>query len=400
MTTEGLPSLPHAIYFDANALIRIPHTLRDRSFQKVVEFAKEYGIKLVLPEVAWFEWLHSLAEKLRTCLTRIENDAKYVTSLLGRSVLDYRKPDIEEAVVELFDRHTDRVKAAGFQIAKTPNLETGELLIQAILKQRPFQSGGKGSRDVVIVETAAQHAVEEYEGPRILLISNDKVVQRSSSRFKDRGVDVVICPAEKALDELYASLSEVVKSLRETVKKTHELAEEAALKFLSKHQASVFKFITASEISLDSLESKLKEVRPYGFPNIQRLDAVRPIKVASASPGFPSLGGDLPPGRYPFQFDVEVEFDLTIKYPLGRLLVDRRSIPLDRPVSVDELPRSSAPTRDFESESMTLVCDIRVEATVSAEGARDRSYKDLEMTEVWLWELKKQGYLDPRLAYA
>lgn len=385
MTTEKLPWLPHAIYYDANALIRIPHTLQDPSFEAVVGFAKEYRIELFLPDVVWFEWLHRLFEKLQHRLTEIEKHAKHVESILGRPILDYERPDRDKVLAELTEKQMDRIRAAGFQMAETPNLEIAELLAQAITKQPPFQSGGKGFRDAVIVETAARHAAGKYDHPRILVISNDNAVQESTSRFKDRGVDVVICSAEKALDVLRASLSEAVT-------KTYELAKEAAIEFLSKHQDSVFKFITASEISLSSLESGMKEVCPFGFPTIRRLDAVRPIKVASALPGFPPLGVELPPNRYPLPFNVEVEFDLTIDY----LMVgstDRRSIPLGRPVAVEELPSSSRPNRKLEPESVTLVCDIRVEATVSTEGARDRSYKDLQMTKVWLSEVKNRDAL-------
>lgn len=382
MTTDKLPWLPHAIYYDANALIAIPHTLHDPSFEAVVAFTRDHHIELVLPEVAFYEWLHSLAAKLEVRLARIEDDAKYVASLLDRPMLDYRKPDTKKVTAEFMDKHEERVKAAGVQIAATPMLEINQLLVEAVLKVLPFQSGGKGFRDAVIVETAAQHAAGKYDNPRILLISNDKAVQQSERRFKDKGIVAVICSAEKALGVLHDSWTEAFKT-------NLALLEKAALEFLLEHQDSVFEFITTSEIGLSGLESMMREVRPTGFPRIRRLDAVRPIKIVSASPGIPSLGVQLPPDRFSFPFDVEVEFDLTIEYPFGGTIIDRRSIPLSRPVSIEEVPQPSPLVREPALETMTMTCDIRVVATVSSEGAEDLSYKDLQMTEIYPWRAEK-----------
>lgn len=384
MTTEKLPWLPHAIYYDTNALRKLPHTLHDPSFEAVVGFAKEFNCKLFLPEVAFDEWLHALVENLKNCLERSQNNAKFLESLLDRPVLDHKKPDVGKIVAEFRAKHVERVKAAGIQIAVTPKLEIGSLLAQAVKKVPPFESGDKGFRDAVIVETAAQHAAGNYDNPRILLISDDKAVQNSKRRFTDRGIVAVICSAEKAMDVLNESLTEAVKVHRKFI-------EKAALEFLTEHQESVFEFITASEIELSSLESKLNEIRPIGLPKIRRLDAGRPIKIVSAEPGGLHLGGELPPDRYPFPFEVEVEFDLTIEYLLLGAPVDRRSMPLGHPVNVEALPHSSPIPREPALESMTMVCEIRVEATVSTEGAEGRSYKDLQMTKIYPWRVVNQN---------
>lgn len=378
MTTAKLPWVPHAIYFDTNALRKIPHTLHDPSFEAVVGFAKEFNCKLFLPEVAFDEWLHALVENLKSCLVRSQNDAKFLESLLDRPVLDHKKPDVEKIVAEFREKHVKRVEAAGIQIAATPKLDIDSLLTQAVEKVPPFESGDKGFRDAVIVETVAQHATGNYDNPRILLISYDKAVQKSKRRFTDRGIVAVICSAEKALDVLNESMTEAYKEFRAFI-------ENGALEFLLDHQDFVFEFITTSEIGLSGLERMMREVRPIGLPRIRRLDAVRPIKIASASPGFPSLGVELPTDRFSFPFEVEVEFDLTIEYPLGRTVADLRSIPLSRPVSIEELPHPSPITRGPELETMTLKGDIRVEATVGIDGSKDQTYKDLQMTKIYPW---------------
>jgi hypothetical protein len=127
------------------------------------------------------------------------------------------------------------------------------------------------------------------------------------------------------------------------------------------------------------------------MPKIRSVEAVRPIKIVSASPGLGTLGKGLPPDRYAFSFDVAVEFDLTIERLLGWLGVDRRMVPLGRAVNVDELSPPWSPFGKAEPERITIACDVSIEASVRAEGAKDGSYTDLVMTEAWPWRTRRPG---------
>ena len=270
MASGGLKGLPHAIYFDANTLIGVNHTLKDPSLEAIISFATKYGIELVIPQVAWLEWLWSLFEGCQRRLNRLDDDVEYVGSVLGRSELQVKGIDRDSLLEKIGNAHEERAKDAGLKIIPMPDLKMRELLIEAIRKKGPFKSGGKGFRDAVILETAARHAADTYKNPVVLVISNDKAVQQSVKRLEEKGLRAAICSTKEALNVLNDALDRARKEVA-------RLDEEAALRFLEKHCDEVFDFVRKAQVWLTGLKHRLYEAYKIGQPRLLGIEAVRPI---------------------------------------------------------------------------------------------------------------------------
>lgn len=377
MASGKLPWLPNAIYFDANVLVKVPHSLKDPTLQAVAAFAKKFKRDLIIPEVAWQEWVRSLNEGCEIRLKRLADDAKHVGSVLGRNGLQVEALEWDNLFCDINKAHTERVEGAGFKIIPTPDLDVRELLAEAVCRKVPFEPRDKGFRDAVILETAGRHAKKTYEEPVILFISDDKAVLRSVKRLQEKDINAVICTPAEAATVLEDSLNTAQKEIERQ-------DQEAALKFLNEHLGEISKFVKKSQIPLRSLERRLQKDY-FGVSLIKSIDGVELRKVQSASPGSPILRRDMDDDRYPFGFTIEVHFRLGVDMQNPANLFSGPSVPLDQPTTVSDLPRFEEPW--MVHQEIAFDTSVYVDATVSTEGVETREFKDLQLVEVWTGDL-------------
>jgi hypothetical protein len=348
MPTTKLPRIPDAIYFDTDSLRSLPCSLDEPWIETVIAFSKKYGTQLVIPEVAYKEWVHALVE-----------------------AIDQRRlPDTLASI------HRRRIGAAGFAVVPTPDLGLDQLIDEAIGHISPFEKGDKGFRDTVIMETIAGHAASLGDAPVVLVVSKDAAIQRSGQRLADRRVVGAITAPDEVLDLLDAAYRATLTTIRRE-------DAAAALRFLQGQEAAIFEFVRRAQVSVRRLQERFRKKQEPEQPEIESVDGCRPIRVTSARPGFPTIEEGLPPDRYPLPFSVEVEFDLRYRSVDWQQVLGGPTIPLDRPVLLKDVPRFGSLYLP-DVQTATFRTEMRVDATVSAEGAEQREFKDLRMTFVWL----------------
>ena len=190
MTDYVWKHLPYAIYLDTNSLRSAGPNLDASWINELLSITNEYGISVCISELVLAEWcehiigvLEGNRQKLLISITLLKH--------YGISVPDIKPSEISlPGKAQLIGVVSGMMKAAGFDIIPNWDAPLSRLLSEAVARRPPFDQGGKGLCDAVILETYAEHAKENFTQARVLVISNDGAVKRSERRFKDREIAV------------------------------------------------------------------------------------------------------------------------------------------------------------------------------------------------------------------
>jgi hypothetical protein len=112
----------------------------------------------------------------------------------------------------------------------------------------------------------------------------------------------------------------------------------------------------------------------------KRLEPVKGVRltgIASAFPGLDKSEELRAAGRYPLNFSVGVDVDVTVSEPsLGSLGFGGPVVSVDNPTKIETTPWEGD-ARVYSDA--TLRRFIQVEATVALEGAGEQEYRDLKI---------------------
>jgi len=385
MTEYVWRHLPYAIYLDTNVLRAAGPRLDAPWINELLSITTTYGLNLCISELVLAEWcehitgvLENNRQKLLSSITLLEH---YGISVPGI------KPD-EIALPEkkgLTAMVSDKLRAAGFNVIPTWEAPLSQLLADAVAKKPPFDAGGKGLCDAVILESYVQHARDSLAEPRVLVVSRDAAVKRSGDRFKDRGIVVDFMDEQNIVEKLKSLLNDEVAAFIE--KKKTRLRE-----YILTYEAAILDFVRKTPLKvtdwmLNPLFAK-EEDRIYG--TIESILSVKPTKITDVIGGAPTYGEETAQDRYPVRISVELELDIVVsEYGLGLntfglsgqtraivqpdMLDSSSPVPLER-AGLDLRPREITKTikrdvtvlatLDAEKEKMGILDDFRIEKTV------------------------------------
>ena len=370
--------LPYAIYLDTNALRSAGLNLNASWINELLSITNEYGISVCISELVLTEWCEHVIEVLeksrQTLLSSIALLKHY-----GISV-----PDIEPSLpgkAQLVGVVSGMMKAAGFKVISNWDAPLSRLLNEAVAKRPPFDKGGKGFCDAVILESYAEHAKGNFAEARVLVISNDGPVKRSSERFEDRGITVefvgeleIVGKIKSLLnDELAAYLEDKKSRLRDYV-----LAyEPKILDFVGK---TPFK-ITDWMLFVPSFGEPTDQING----TIEAILSVRPVRIIDVIGGAPIYGEKTAQNRYPIQIFVEIELDIVVnEYDFGlggfgqaRAILQPNLVDSTSPVTLDRTfawkPRET---------NKTIKRSLTVLATLDAEKEKDDVFDDFRIEKI------------------
>ncbi len=182
--------LPYAIYLDTNVLRSAGPRLDAQWINELLSITNKYGISLCISELVLTEWCEHIIEVLES------NRQKLLSSISLLKHYDIQVPDIKPDEVnlpektQLIELVSQKLEKAGFDVVENWDAPLSQLLSEAVEKKPPFEQGGKGLCDAVMLESYVKHAKENFTEPRVLVISNDAAVKRSEDRFKKHGITV------------------------------------------------------------------------------------------------------------------------------------------------------------------------------------------------------------------
>jgi hypothetical protein len=275
------------------------------------------------------------------------------------------------------------MKAAGFSVIPNWNAPLSRLLNEAVVKRPPFDQGGKGLCDAVILESYAEHARENFAKARVLVISNDGAVKRSEERFSDREIVVDFVGKSEIVAKLKSLLSDELSTYLEA-KKSKLTA------YVQAHEPEILDFIkkTPLEITDWTINPPSGELNDRIIGTIESILSVRPVRITDVIGGAPTYGEETAKDRYPVRISVEIELEIVVTEPgslLGLLGPQARAIV--QPNIIDSASPVSLEKKTYEWKPREIVKTIRrlltVLATLDAQKEKDDVFDDLRIEKVF-----------------
>lgn len=382
MTEYVWKHLPYAIYLDTNVLRASGPRLDAPWINELLSITTKYGISLCISELVLAEWCEYVAGVLENNRQKLLSSVDLLEHY-GISVPEMRRQQIDLPEKKLLNAMvSEKLKAAGISVIPNWDAPLSELLADALVKKPPFEEGGKGLCDAVIVESYAKHAKDNFAQPRVLMVSRDSAVKRSGDRFKDRGVAVDF------VDE--QSIVEKVKSLlKEEVTASIEKEKARLREYVLSHEGKVLDFVRKTPLRvtdwmLNSPFTAIGEDHVDG--TIESILHIKPTKITNVIGGAPTYGEERTQERYPLRISVEVELDIAVTeygFGLGAFGKTRAVV---QPDTLNGSTRVSLEAPGFDWKGREVIRTIRrnltVLATLDAEKEKKGVLEDLRLEGV------------------
>ena len=275
------------------------------------------------------------------------------------------------------------MKSAGFDIIPNWDAPLPEILNEAITKRPPFEQGGKGLCDAVILESYAEHAKKNFAGSRVLVVSKDAAVKRSAQRFSDREIIVDFVNESEIIAKLKSMLSDELAAFLETKKlklKNYILA----------HEPDILNFVKKSPLEITDLTINPPSSTLYDgvFGTVDKILAVKPIKVIDVIGGAPTYGEETAKDRYPIRISVEIELEIIVTEPgFGGGLLRTQYKAIVQPDTLNSTSPVAMEKKGFDWSpreiNKTIRRAITVFATLDAHKEGNDVFDDLRLEKVF-----------------
>jgi hypothetical protein len=384
MTDYLWKHLPYAIYLDTNALRSAGPNLDASWINELLSITNEYGISVCISELVLAEWCEHIFVVLEG------NQQKLLTSIALLKHYNISVPDIKPTEIKLPEKAqlvgtlSAMMKTAGFNIIPNWNAPLSQLLNEAVTKRPPFDHGGKGLCDAVILESYAEHAKANFAQARVLVISGDSAVKRSEKRFRDQGITVDFVNDSEIVVKLKSLLNNEIAAYIET--KKSKLKE-----YILSHELEILEFVkkTPLEITDWMLNPPSAVLYDSLSGTVESILSVRPVKVTDVIGGAPTYGEETAEDRYPVRISVEIELDVVVnEYGLGslglgvfgqtRAIVQPNKVDSASPVTLEKK------TYDWKYRELTktITRALTVLATLDAQKEKDDVFDGLRIERI------------------
>lgn len=362
--------IPPVIYLDTNAVHEAGLDFSADWMIRLRAEMRDLSVNLAVPEVVADEVSHALGMKCVEAASKIKSHAAFIENVSGVST-DAVGASAEDLISRVAQETRRRLTAHGVSIFANSSPQVEELLARAVAKIPPFQSGDRGFRDCVIIESIYAHACTEYDRDQVMIVSSDRMfLQGVRQLVKGRQFNAVSCAPKDAADAFRQCFTDAVKALR-----TEE--ESLAKRFLNEHRDEIFDYVRKQKVADLLLRYGKKELENK---TIKRLEAMRPDSIEWVRP---QRGDEQPGARIPIQFGVLVELDLCIT-ELGFGSMFDLEYRLDQP---GPPTRREPAAPDYVESELTVNHTVHVLATVRLT-ENEQGYADLRLgDDAWFRRL-------------
>lgn len=384
MTGYVWKHLPYAIYLDTNALRTAGHNLDASWINELLSITNEYGINVCISDLVLSEWCEHIFGVLTS------NRQKLLNSIALLRHYDIQVPEIKASDIclpgkpQLVSVVSSMMNAAGFSVIPNWNASLSRLLEEAVTKRPPFDQGGKGLCDAVILESYAEHAKKNFAKGRVLVISNDSAVKRSAERFNDREIVVDFVSESEIVAKLKSLLNDETSAYIET-KKSKLTA------YIQTHEAEILDFIRKTPVEITDWTINPPSSTPYDriSGTVESILSVRPIKIIDVIGGAPTYGEETAKDRYPVRIRVEIELEIVVTElpglgldafgPQARAIVQPDLLESTSPVTLE---RKAYDWTYRETVKRIIRRALTVFATIDAQKEQDSVFDDLRIDKV------------------
>ena len=370
--------LPNAVYLDTDVLRSAGHNLNKPWMSELLSLTNKLGINLCIAELVLEEWCEHLFDMLKSnqqkLLSAIELLKEYNIQTPAIKSSDIKLPE-KSALIELVRQ---RLTNTGFEIIKNWETDVQNLLNEAVKKRPPFENGGKGFCDTIILESYVANTLENFENARIIVVCRDGAIRLSEDRFKKHGINVTFVGETDIVDNL--------KSLLEDEKASYLEERNSRLReYIISNQDLIIEFVKKANINITNswLDGQLNKEEEHIYGSIERILAIRPSSITKVIGGVPKYGEKTPSDRYPVLIFVEIEVDIIVRQStLGSLF---QPIAIVQPEQIDENTPLTIERRmnlKLEDVKRTIKRSVTVYATIDGDKEEQDKFEDLNIEKV------------------
>lgn len=370
--------LPYAIYLDTNVLRSAGLHLDAQWISELLSITNEYGISLCISKLVLTEWCEHIMGVLEG------NRQKLLSSISLLKHYDSQVPDIKPDEVnlpektQLIELVSQKLKKAGFDVVENWDAPLTQVLSEAVEKKPPFEQGGKGLCDAVMLESYVKHAKKHFPEARVLVISRDNAVKRSKDRFTKHGITV-----------FFISESDIVGKLKSLLKDevaTYIEEKETRLKeYILAYEATILDFVRKTPLRITDwmLSRPYTKEEDRVYDAIESILSVRPTKIAHVIGGAPTYGEETPLDRYPVLILIEIELDILVRQYGFELLMQTRAVVQPNMIDKDS-PVTLERGTNYQPQEIvrTIKRSITVRGTIDAEKEKQDVFDDFRIDKV------------------
>lgn len=291
--------IPRIIYLDTNAVREAGFDFSADWFVQLRVETRDLNVTFAIPQLVADEVSQSVAVKCIEAAAKIKDHSLYIERVT-RIPMDLIVYSSEALTKRAFDTTRQRIRDCGIVVFANSSPSVDELIARAVTKVPPFQSGDRGFRDYVIIDSIGAHARSELTDDQIMVVSSDKVFQLGvRTLITEDHKRVIICSPHDAAGEFKKCYSNALRIFREE--------QEAITKqFLEQSRNAIFEYVRKQTVFDWVLRFGNKELQ---HKTIRRLNDFRPKCIAWAHP---RVSDEDAGERIPMLFGVVVELDLLV----------------------------------------------------------------------------------------
>lgn len=352
-----------AVVLDTNALTSMGFPLGSAWFSELCEICKRADVPIAVIDITLDEWTAQHQSMLRGKWSKARDCLRFIAQISGTPIAlpEIALPD--NSAVKQFLK--SQLEAQEVDIVETQPQGVTDYIGEALNKTSPFEQGGKGFMDAVILDSIVTYAKTLNTRPRILVVSDDSAVLRSQDRFNRSGVEVEFAKRAEAKEKAATSLS-LAES--EFVKQR----DAALLNHVRESESRILQTFKQKPIKIGNhaLQTALKQAK-LGSLIPERIVGLRPqgVETVTVLYGIPESVAGL--DRYRVDVNVLCEVDVVLRSYLvstqislfGQTTITMDGIEVGKEFPI-ESPRMSG---DELQATHTILMPISIDGSIARE---------------------------------
>ena len=363
------------VVLDTNILRSIGFPLDSAWFSELCEICKRADVPVAVIDITLDEWTIHYQDMLQTKSSQASACLRFIAQISGTAVALPGTTLPDNSAIKKFLK--SQLEAQEVRIVQTQPQEVTDYIGEALNKVSPFEQGGKGFVDAVILDSIVAYAKTLKPHARVLVVSDDTAVLRSQDRFDRSGVEVEFAKRGEAKEKASSALSWAWSELF--------IQRDAALLVLArKSESRILQAINEKlpRISNSSLRTALKEAK-LGSLLPERIVGLRPQGVETVNVLYSYPESVVGLDRYRVYVNVQCEVDVVLRSylvgpaspPIGQTMITIDGIEsrLDFPI---ESPKMGG---DEVEATRTILMPISIDGSIARAAFEDGVCEDLRI---------------------
>lgn len=294
-----------AVVLDTNILRSIGIPLDSAWLSELCEICKRADVPIAVIDISLDEWTAHYQDMLQKKSSQASAGLRFIAQISGTPIASPEVTLPDNSAIKQFLK--TQLEAQQVRIVETQPQGVTDYIREALNKVSPFEQGGKGFVDAVILDSIVAYAKPLKSHARVLVVSDDTAVLRSQDRFDRSGVEVEFAKRGEAKEKASTALSRAWSEL-------YKQRDAALLKLARESESRILQEINEKPVKISNyaLRTALDEAK-LGSLLPERIVGLRPqgVETVSVLYGYPESVAGL--DRYRVYVNVQCEVDVVLR---------------------------------------------------------------------------------------